>query len=124
MNLSGAPRESRRWPWEPPEISWPWWWFFARWQRPLWQPPEESDANNYGNDAIDQEHPLEADEPAHAVHFLKASRDKTDNGGGKLCGRKVLADSFADTGGRVEERQIVRHPWPHPGYDDTQENAK
>lgn len=48
---------------------------FAWWRGPIRKPPEKSKAECYGDDAVDEEHPLEADEALGAIHFLEAGGD-------------------------------------------------
>jgi hypothetical protein len=79
------------------------WRRLARCDRAVGEPPEQGEAQRYGDDAVDEEHPLEADEALGAVHFLEAGGDEADYCGGDLRGCEVLAYAFADARGWVEE---------------------
>ena len=41
---------------------------FARCKRPVWEPPEKNEAEDYADEAVEKEHPLETDEAAGTVH--------------------------------------------------------
>ena len=93
-------------------------------QGPVGKPPEEDDADSNGDDAVDEEHPLEADEAALAVHFLEACRHQAHDSGGDLSRSEVLADAFARPRGRVEEGEIIGHSGPHAGNEDAQQKTE
>lgn len=93
-------------------------------QRPVGKPPEEDDADGDGDDAVDEEHPLEANEAALAVHLLEASRDQAHNSGRDLSGSEVLADAFTRAGRRVEEGEIISHSRPHAGNEDAEQKTE
>jgi hypothetical protein len=75
---------------------------FAWWRGPIRKPPEKTEAERDGDDAVDEEHPLEADEALGAVHFLETGGYKAHDCGGDLGCCEVLADAFADARRWVE----------------------
>ena len=96
----------------------------ARREGPLGQPPQQADANQEADEAVKQEHPLEADQAAEAVHELEAGGHETHDGGGDLGRREVPADALTRAGRGVEEGQVVRHAGPHAGDDDAEEEPE
>lgn len=93
---------------------------FTRGEWPVWKPPEKSNADNNGDQSVNEEHPLKSDKATLSVHFLKAGRDETYDGGRHLSGCEVTSNAFAGTRRRVEEREVVRHTRPHARNDDTE----
>ncbi|TPX13975.1 uncharacterized protein E0L32_005675 [Thyridium curvatum] len=93
-------------------------------QGPVGQPPEQGDAEDDAEQAVDEEHPLEARQALQPVHLLEAGRHEAHDGGRDLRGREVVADALARAGRRVEEGQVVRHAGPHAGDDDAQQEAQ
>lgn len=88
------------------------------------EPPEQHDAHGDGDDAVDEEHPLEADQAVGAVHLLEPGGHETDDGGRDLRGGVVLADAFAGPRGGIEQGEIVGHAGPHAGDDDAQDQTE
>jgi hypothetical protein len=75
---------------------------FTWWCGSIRKPPEKTEAESDGDNAVDEEHPLEADEALCTVHFLEAGGYKAHHCGGNLRGCEVLANAFADARRRVE----------------------
>lgn len=96
----------------------------ARRQRPVGQPPQQADAQDDGEGAVHEEHPLEADEAGAAVHLLEAGADEPDDGGGDLGGGEVVADALASAARRVEEGEVVGHAGPHAGNDGAEQETQ
>lgn len=123
MDLGVPPGQRRGAAWDPPEV-------FARLgilpgdRRPVRQPPQQDDANGDGDDAIHQEHPLEADVASFAVHLLEPGGHQAHDRGGDLRSGVVLADALSGARWRIEEGEIVGHPGPHTGNDNTQEKTE
>ncbi len=92
--------------------------------RTLWKPPEEGDAEGDAAKAPDEEHPLEAYESFLAVHLLEPCRDKSYYSSGKLRGSVIHANPSSGPSWWVEEREIVRHSWPHTGCDNAEEETQ
>lgn len=90
----------------------------------LGEPPQQRDAEGGTEDAVDEEHPLEADEAVEAVHFLETRGDEADDCGGELGGGEVVADALAGAGRGVEEGEVVGHSGPHASGDEAEEEAE
>ncbi|PNY25928.1 Uncharacterized protein TCAP_04124 [Tolypocladium capitatum] len=95
-----------------------------RGQGPIGEPPQEDEAQHDGDDAINQKHPTEPDEPPGAVHELEARRDEADHGRRHLGRGEVHADSLAGPRRRVEERQVKCHARPHARNHQAQQEAQ
>lgn len=93
-------------------------------QRAVGQPPEQDESEDYCQQAVDEEHPLESHQTAQAVHLLESGRDEADHGSRDLGGGKVLPDALARPRGRIEEGQVIGHARPHAGNDHTQEESE
>lgn len=88
------------------------------------EPPEQCDADDESDEAVEQEHPPETLEAAGPVHHLEAGGDEADDGGGQLRGGVVHADPLASARRRVEEGQVEGHAGPHAGDDGAEEEAQ
>lgn len=97
---------------------------FPRWNWTVGEPPEEEEADDDGDESVEEEHPLEADQAAVAVHLLEAGGDETDHGRGDLRRGEVLTDALAGAGRGVEEGEVVGHAGPHACDDDAEEEAE
>lgn len=95
-----------------------------RWEGTVGKPPQKHEAEDDGQRAIDEEHPLEAHEPAESVHLLEAGRHEPHDGGRDLGGGEVVADPLPGAARGVEQGQIVAHAGPHAGDDDAQQEAE
>lgn len=124
MDLCVAARQRGGTLWQPSQI------FLSRrnrlprWSWPVREPPEQGDAEQNGDDAVHQEHPLEPDQTAGAVHLLEPGRNQADHGGRDLGSGEVLPDALPHSRRRVEQRQIVCHPGPHAGDHDPEEQTE
>lgn len=96
----------------------------SRRKRPVGKPPEQREAQNDSQCAIDEEHPLKPDQSSKPVHLLEASTDKTDHSGGDLGGAEVITNPLAGAARGVEQSQVVAHAGPHAGDDDAEQEAQ
>lgn len=97
---------------------------FARRKRAVRKPPEQHHAQDDGEGAPDDEHPLEPDDPSQAVHLLEPSTHETHDSGRDLRGAEVHADALPGPSRRVEQCQVITHARPHPGDDEAQQEAQ
>lgn len=124
MDLGVAPFQRGRAPRQPSEILTPFREGFPGRSRSIRQPPNQYEADDDGDQAVEQEHPLEADQAAVAVHLLEAGGHEPDDRGGDLRRGEVLPDALAGARGRVEEGEVVGHAGPHACDDDAEEEAE
>lgn len=119
VDFSVATCQCRTAPWKPTQVLLSGC-LLARCSWSIGKPPEEDDTNSDGDDAINQEHPLEADQTLITVHLLKTCGDQTDDSGRNLRSGVVLTDALSGSRRRIEESEVVGHSRPHAGNDNTQ----
>lgn len=91
--------------------------------RTIGQPPEQHDAQDDCQQAVDQEHPLEAYETTESIHLLEPGTDKTNDSGRKLRSGIVMTNTFRTARRWVIQTEIVCHAGPHTSNDNTQQQA-
>ena len=78
----------------------------ARCERTVWKPPQKDEAKDHANEAVDQEHPLEAHKAPCAVHDLESSRNETHDRCRDLRSGKVPPNPFASARRWVEQADV------------------
>ncbi|ESU17064.1 hypothetical protein FGSG_13748 [Fusarium graminearum PH-1] len=89
-----------------------------------WKPPEQNEAQNDTNEAVNHKHPSEAHNSSLTIHELKAGRNKTNNSSRDLRCGEVVTNSLPGARWRIEEGEVECHARPHTSNDDSKQEAQ
>jgi hypothetical protein len=96
----------------------------TRRKRTIREPPQQNDAQNDTDKAINHKHPSEAHNASLTIHELKSSRNKTDNSSRDLRGGKVVPNSLTSSRRGIEQGEVESHARPHTSNNHSQQESQ